>query len=88
MYIYQIVVSCTKHFHINPSDIIVLTMRWRVDGRKRRSFPVSFFIEYCIQFHEKIENSLFFEQIKRNRKIFEVSFFDPWKDILWSFRFI
>src|SRR5665811_59900 len=58
----------TFHFPINPSDIFVLTMGWRMDGRKRLSFLVSFFIEYCIQFHEKLENSLFFEKIKEIEK--------------------
>lgn len=35
----QIVVSCTKYFYLDASDIFVPTMWWRTDARSRLSFP-------------------------------------------------
>lgn len=46
MYIYQIVASCTKYFHIDVSDSFVPTIGWRMDARKRLSFPVSYLFDF------------------------------------------
>jgi hypothetical protein len=73
----QIVISCTKHFNINPSDIFILTMGWRVDGRKRLSFPVSFFYWILYLISWKNRKLFLFQRYKKKYKIIRSFLLQP-----------